>query len=60
MRRIDGKTALIKGPARFDRAIALGLAEELATIGVNDPTDLEAAEEVVNAVKAMGQAAIFW
>jgi glucose 1-dehydrogenase len=61
MKRFEGKTALITGAARgIGRGIALCLAEEGANIIVNDRANLEMAEDVVNAVKAMGQEAIFW
>ena len=61
MKRFEGKTALITGAARgIGRGIARCLAEEGANIVVNDCTNVEQAEEVVRAVKAIGQEAIFW
>ena len=61
MKRFEGKTALITGAAQgIGRGIALCLAEEGANIVVNDCANVEQAEEVVRAVKAMGQEAIFW
>ena len=61
MKRFEGKTALITGAAQgIGRGIARCLAEEGANIVINDCANVEAAEEVVRAVKAMGQEAIFW
>ena len=61
MRRFEGKTALITGAAQgIGRGIALCLAEEGANIVVNDRANNKAAAEVVKAVAAMGQEAIFW
>jgi len=60
MTRFQGKTALVTGAAQgIGRGIALCLAREGANIVVNDRANLEAAEEVVASVKAMGQEAIF-
>jgi len=61
MKRFEGKTALITGAAQgIGRGIALCLAQEGATIIVNDRANIEAAEDVVKTIKAMGQEAIFW
>ena len=61
MRRFEGKTALITGAAQgIGRGIALCLASEGANIIVNDRANVEAAKEVVETIKAMGQEAIFW
>lgn len=61
MKRFKGKTALITGAAQgIGRGIALCLAQAGANVVVNDRANAEAAEDVVQAVKAMGQEAIFW
>ena len=61
MRRFEGKNALITGAAQgIGRGIALSLANEGANIFINDYANFEAAEDVVNTIKAAGQEAIFW
>lgn len=60
MRRFEGKTALVTGAAQgIGRGIALRLAEEGATVVVNDRANIEAAEDVVNTIKAAGGKALF-
>lgn len=60
MRRFHGKTASAAGTVQgIGRAMALCLAEEVANMVADDRANVEAAEEVVNTVKAMGQEAIF-
>jgi glucose 1-dehydrogenase len=61
MKRFEGKTALITGAAQgIGRGIAHCLAKEGANIVINDCANVEAAEEVVSAIQAIGQEAIFW
>ena len=61
MNRFEGKTALITGAAQgIGRGIALCLAQEGANVVINDRANVEAANEVVATIKAMGQETIFW
>jgi 3-oxoacyl-[acyl-carrier protein] reductase len=54
--RFEGKAALVSGASRgIGRAIALRLAAEGADVLVNYNTNVEAANEVANAVKALGR-----
>ena len=55
---LEGRTALVTGGGRgIGRAIALSLAEVGADVAVNYRQDADAAQEVVDAVKAMGRRA---
>src|SRR5690349_22332092 len=56
---LSGRVALVTGGGRgVGRAISLALAEDGADIAVNYRKDLEAAEETVAAIAAMGRKAI--
>ncbi len=61
MRRFDGRVALITGASRgIGRGIALCLAEEGADIVVHYRTHPGEAQEVADAVAALGQRALLW
>lgn len=61
MHRFDGRVALITGASRgIGRGIALCLAEEGADIVVHYRTHPEEAQEVADAVTALGQRALLW
>lgn len=54
--RLEGKAALVTGASRgIGRAIALGMAKQGADIAVNYSGSIDAANEVVNEIKAMGR-----
>lgn len=60
MKRFEGKTALITGSARgIGRGIALCLAEEGASVVINDRANESLAEETVREIKTLGREAIF-
>jgi len=57
--RIDGRRALVTGASRgIGRAIAIGLAQMGAEVIVHYHKDRNAADEVVNTIKAAGGAAV--
>ncbi len=57
--RLDGKIALVTGASRgIGRAIAIALAKARAKVGVNYASSAEAAEEVVEKIKAAGGEAL--
>ncbi len=61
MKRLEGKIALVTGAAQgIGHGIAQALAEEGATVVVNDRAHAEAAAEVVASLQALGQDALFW
>jgi glucose 1-dehydrogenase len=61
MRRFEGRIALITGASRgIGRGIALCLAEEGADIVVHYRTHPEEAQDVADAVEALGQRALLW
>ena len=56
MNRFEGKVALVTGAARgIGRGVALKLASEGANVVVNDFTNMDDAESVVQTIKAMGR-----
>lgn len=56
---LSGRVALVTGSSRgVGRAIALALAADGADVAVNYRRDQEAAEEVVEAIRGMGQRAV--
>ena len=57
--RLKGKIAVVTGSSRgVGRAVALGYGKEGAQVVVNYTSNEKAADEVVNAIKAMGSDAI--
>jgi len=61
MNRFEGKNVLVTGAAQgIGRGIALCLAKEGANVVINDRANVEAAEEIVNTVRAAGREAVFW
>lgn len=61
MRRFEGRVALITGASRgIGRGIARSLAAEGADIVVHYRTHPEEAQEVADAVEALGQRALLW
>ncbi len=56
---LAGRTALVTGASRgIGRSIALTLAEQGADVAVNYRSDSDAADEVVEAIRALGRRAI--
>jgi len=57
--RLKDKVALVTGSSRgVGRAVALGFAKEAASVVVNYTSNQKAADEVVDAIQAMGSKAI--